>query len=157
MKIVRYRTIRPATHLSQEPTFMPHPPHTLSRGIALAAFALLAGACSRDVVDPSSARAPGTAPRLTAAAAGRPTFISNAVKYRDAGAKPATGRSGTSTLTARAFLGKDGVTDLEVTTGVFDPVPSSTRPLTRVQVKQLDPAGNPLRTLNYNDLAGGGT
>ena len=136
---------------------MPHPPHLLGRGIALAALALLAGACSRDVLDPASARTPGAAPHLDAAAAGQPPFISNAVKYRDRGAKPATGRSGTSTLTVRALQDKDGMTELEVTTGAFDPVPSAMRPLTRVQVKQLGPAGQPLRTLNYNGLYAGGT
>ncbi|MFL5383202.1 MAG: hypothetical protein ACJ8GN_11845 [Longimicrobiaceae bacterium] len=136
---------------------MPHPPLSVRRGVAVAALALLAGACSRDVLDPASPRAPGAAPHLTTASTRRPTLISNAVKYRDLGAKPATGRSGSSTLAARALLGKDGVTELEVTTGTFDPVPEATRPLTRLQVKQLDSDGHPVRTLNYNDLAGGGT
>jgi hypothetical protein len=135
---------------------MPHPSVSVRRGVALAALALLAGACARDVLDPAS-RAADTAPHLSAAADGRPTFVSNAVKYRDLGAKPATGRSGSSTLAVRALLGRDGGTDLEVTTGTFDPVPTATRPLTRVQVKQLDSAGSPLRTLNYNALSGGGT
>src|SRR4051794_9980978 len=110
---------------------MPHPPYVLRRGAAVAALTLLASACSRDVLDPASPRAAGTAPHLTTAAAGMPPLISNTVKYRDLGAKPATGRSGTSTLATRALLGKDGVTELEVTTGTFDPVPQATRPLTR--------------------------
>ena len=135
---------------------MPHLAHHLRRGVALAAFPLLAGGCSRDVLEPASPRDAGTAPLPAAATAGRPTLVRNAVKYRDLGAKPATGRSGTSTLAVRALLGKDGVTDLEVTTGTFDP-PAAPRPLTRVQVKQLDAAGRPLRTLNYNGLTGGGT
>ncbi|HVG44400.1 MAG TPA: hypothetical protein VM890_06695 [Longimicrobium sp.] len=136
---------------------MPHPTDGFRRGVALAALVLLAGACSRDVLDPASPSADGTAPRLAAAAAGKPSLIRNAVKYRDQGAKPATGRSGSSTLTVRALLGMDGATDLEVTTGVFDPVPTATRPLTKVQVKQLDASGHSLRTLNYNGLTNGGT
>jgi hypothetical protein len=136
---------------------MPPSPLGLRRRIALAALALVAGACSGDVLDPATPRAADGGPRLAASSAGKPTFIRNAVKYRELGAKPATGRSGTSTLTLRALLGKDGGTELEVTTGVFDPVPLAERPLTRVQVKLLDAAGRPLRTLNYNGLAGGGT
>ncbi|MFL5537387.1 MAG: hypothetical protein ACJ8J0_00250, partial [Longimicrobiaceae bacterium] len=123
--------------------------------LLFAALALLAAACSRDVLDPAAARVAEDAPRA-AATAGRPAFVRNAVKYRERGAKPATGRSGTSTLAARALLGKDGVTELEVTTGAFDP-PSAPRPLTRVQVKQLDSGGRLLRTLNYANPGGGGT
>jgi hypothetical protein len=121
-----------------------------------AALALLAAACSRDVLDPAATRVAEDAPRAVAATAGRPAFVRNAVKYRERGAKPATGRSGTSTLAARALLGKDGVTELEVTTGAFDP-PSAPRPLTRVQVKQLDAGGRLLGTLNYANPGGGGT
>jgi len=125
------------------------------RSIPFAILALLAAACSRDVLDPAATPAAAEAPRA-AATAGRPAFVRNAVKYRERGAKPATGRSGTSTLAARALLGKDGVTELEVTTGTFDP-PTAPRPLTRVQVKQLDPGGRLLRTLNYANPGGGGT
>lgn len=123
----------------------------------LAALALLA-ACSGDVLDPAATRVAADAPRPATAGtrAARPAFVSNAVKYRDLGAKPVTGRSGTSTLAVRALLGRDGVTELEVTTGAFDP-PSAPRPLTRVQVKQLASGGRPLRTLNYDNPAGGGT
>ena len=41
---------------------MPHQPHVLRRGITLATLALLAVACSRDVLDPASPRAAGTTP-----------------------------------------------------------------------------------------------
>ena len=136
---------------------MPHLPLDLRGRIALTAFVLLAGACSGDVLDPAAPRTPDAGTRLAAASAAKPTFVRNAVKYRDLGTKPPTGRSGTSTLTLRALLGKDGTTELEVTTGVFDPVPVATRPLTKVQVKLLDASGRPLRTLNYNGLTGGGT
>lgn len=42
-------------------------------------------------------------------------FISNDVKYKDSGMKPATGRSGDASIEALALLGKDGATDLEIT------------------------------------------
>ncbi|HET7230723.1 MAG TPA: hypothetical protein VFJ16_12015 [Longimicrobium sp.] len=125
------------------------------RGIAPAALALLLSACSHDLTD--SARTPYERARgaIVTAASG-PRFISNAVKYRDAGARPSTGRSGSSTLAARALLGMDGATQLEVTTGSFDP-PAAGNPLSKVQVKQLDAGGVVLRTTNYNNLPGGGT
>jgi len=124
-------------------------------GIAPAALVLLAAACSHDLTAP--ARTPVRDVRSAAASAG-PRFISNAVKYRDAGARPSTGRSGSSSLAARALLGSDGVTQLEVTTaGSFDPGSVATNPLSKVQVKQLDANGAVLRTVNYNNLPGGGT
>src|SRR5689334_12058235 len=121
------------------------------RRVLFAALPLLAAACSGDVLDPTAPRAAADAPQLASARSGKPTFVGNAVKYRERGAKPATGRSGTSTLEVRALLGKDGVATLEVTTGTFDP-PMATRPLTKVQVKQLDSGGRTLRTTNYNGL-----
>ena len=134
------------------------PPPRVHPVALFAALALLAAACSRDVLDPAAPHVAGDNPHLaaTGATAGRPAFVRNAVKYRERGAKPATGRSGTSTLAVRALLGKDGVTELEVTTGTFDP-PVAPRPLTRVQVKQLDSKGRPLRTLNHANPGGGGT
>jgi len=126
------------------------------RGIAPAALALLISACSHDLTEPT--RAPsGDARGAVVSSTDQPRFISNAVKYRDAGARPATGRSGSSSLAARALLGIDGVTQLELTTGSFDAGPATSPPLTKVQVKQLDAGGGVLRTLNYNNLSGGGT
>lgn len=131
-------------------------PRPCHRGIALAALALLAAACSDDLTAP--ARPPAEGVRAAASAAGtHPRFVANAVKYRDAGAKPATGRSGSSSLAVRALLGIDGVTQLEVTTGSFDGSSAATSPLAKVQVKQLDAGGRVLRTVNHNNLSGGGT
>lgn len=134
---------------------MGRPPLLPRRVIAPAIVLVLAAACSRDLAAPATGTMRG-APRRTATADGRPQFISNTIKYRDAGARPATGRSGSSTLAARALLGKDGVTTLDVTTGSFE-ADAATRPLTRVQVKQLDDGGNVLRTVNHNGLESGGT
>lgn len=126
------------------------------RGIAPAAVALLISACTHDLTEP--ARIPSEGPRGTlATTTDQPRFISNAVKYRDAGARPATGRSGSSSLAARALLGIDGVTQLEVTTGSFDAGSAGASPLAKVQVKQLGSGGGVLRTLNYTNLSGGAT
>jgi hypothetical protein len=129
-------------------------PQPWRRGIAPAALALLAAACSDDLTAP--ARTPTEGARLTAAAGDGPRFISNAVKYRDAGARPATGRSGSFSIAARALLGADGVTQLEVTTGSFEAPSTASSPLAKVQVK-LAAGGGVQRTLNYNNLSGGGT
>ena len=77
-------------------------------------------------------------------------------KYRDNGAKPTGGRAGRAAIAARALLGVDGTTDLEVTTGRFEggaPVGS----LAKVQVKVLAPDGGVLLTDNYRKtLTGAG-
>ena len=131
-------------------------PRPWSRGIVPAALVLLAAACNDDLTTP--ARTPAADVRGAAtSSAGQPRFINNSVRYRDAGAKPATGRSGSSSLEARALLGLDGVTQLEVTTGSFDGSSAANSPLTRVQVKQLAAGGAVLRTVNHNNLSGGGT
>jgi len=77
-------------------------------------------------------------------------------KYRDNGAKPASGRSGSAAIEARALLGADGTTDLEVTTGHFEggAVVGS---LAKVQVKVLANDGRVLSTDNYRKtLTGAG-
>ena len=65
---------------------------------------------------------PVTGPRSDARmdearANGRAELIPNAIKYRDAGHHPATGRDGGATVTTRALLGRDGATRLEVYVG----------------------------------------
>lgn len=77
-------------------------------------------------------------------------------KYRDTGAKPATGRSGSAAIQARALLGAGGTTDLEVTTGTFDggtPLGS----LAKIQIKLLTDGGDVLQTDNFRKtLTGNG-
>ena len=107
---------------------------------------------------PSAQLAPD-APRTSSAGSGQIlTAVSNAIRYRDSGLKPATGRSGSATLLARALGNKDGSTDLEVTTGAsLDGAPAAPGNLNKVQVKAFSPAGtNPLFTQNYNGLTSGG-
>jgi hypothetical protein len=79
-------------------------------GSAAAALALLASACADQPTAPA-ARAPGTA--AFTASSGL-TLIPNAVRYRDTGGKPATGRAGSAAVEAFALLGADGYTDVEL-------------------------------------------
>ncbi|HSW84699.1 MAG TPA: hypothetical protein VLH12_14545 [Usitatibacter sp.] len=77
-------------------------------------------------------------------------------KYRDNGAKPASGRSGSAAIEARALLGADGTTDLEVTTGHFEGG-AAVGSLSKVQVKVLANNGRVLTTDNYRKtLTGAG-
>src|SRR5918994_1013185 len=50
----------------------------------------------------------------------KPQLVPNARRYKDTGMKPATGRSGSASLAARALLGKDGTTTIEMSTGQLD-------------------------------------
>lgn len=86
---------------------------------------------------------------------GRPSLLPNSKKYSDKGLKPATGRSGSATLSARALLGKDGKTVIEATTGELD---TTTAPgtLKKVQIKPLNSDGNALYARNFNGLTAGG-
>ena len=83
-----------------------------------------------------------------AAAQGRAAaqFHPNSEKYSDAGAKPATGRSGSASLESRALLGKDGTTLVEATTGSLE---AGTMPgqIRKMQVKVFSSIGK----LQYTD------
>lgn len=89
-----------------------------------------------------------------AAHAGTPAGTPNSAKYRDAGARPATGRSGSASLELRALYGADGSTEVEATTGSLE---EGTRPgqISKVQVK-LDGQGGRKATWNENTLQGAG-
>lgn len=78
-------------------------------------------------------------------------FQSNTIKYRDSSLRPATGRSGSATLAARALLNKDDTADLQLTTGSFDPASSSGN-IDKVQIKSRSS-----RTVNDNHLTNDGT
>ncbi|HLM54900.1 MAG TPA: hypothetical protein VK422_02150 [Pyrinomonadaceae bacterium] len=86
----------------------------------------------------------------------KPRLISNAKKYSDAGQRPATGRSGSAALTARALLGRDGKTGVELTTGSLDggaPAPGN---ILKAQLKPLNDEGEAQYARNYVGLTGGG-
>ncbi|HJQ53650.1 MAG TPA: hypothetical protein VJ825_07385 [Gemmatimonadaceae bacterium] len=105
----------------------------------------------------NSATAPLNTPALrgnlsvTAARRG-PTRFANRIKYRDQGKKNARGFAGSASLEARALLGMDGNTTLDVATGTIDN-PDLSRLLKQVQVKQYAPNGTLQTTTNYKDLS----
>ena len=70
-----------------------------------------------------------------------------AQKYRDHGAKPATGRAGSAAIEARALMDINGKTDIEVTTGHFEGIGGGGT-LGKVQVK-LFSEGVLFETDNY--------
>lgn len=67
--------------------------------------------------------------------------------------KPATGRSGSASITARALLGKDNATDLEVTTGDLD---TTAAPPGKIDKVQLKLTADQVYTRNFNNLSAGG-
>lgn len=133
---------------------MPHlPVRPFARAASLAALVLLAGACADDPTEPRPA-ADAARAGFSTAAPDRPALVPSRIKYRDAGGRPSTGRSGSSTLTVSALQGRDGTTDMRVDAGTLDaggPAPA----IARVQVKQFTTSGELIRTLNHNDPPGG--
>ncbi len=78
--------------------------------------------------------------------------VNSSKHYRESGVGNATGRAGSANMTARALLGKDGNSTVELTTGVLD---SSTTPpgsFAKVQFKPFTAAGNPLFAQNFTPL-----
>ncbi len=80
--------------------------------------------------------------------AARPQAYTSSVKYRDAGAKPATGRSGSAAIQARALRGQFD-TEIEVTTGEFDSAAAPVGKLDKVQLKLLAANGDVAVVDNY--------
>jgi hypothetical protein len=87
----------------------------------------------------------------TFALAGPPTATPNHVKYRDTGIANARGSAGNATIEARALLGSNGVTDLEVTTGSFDAGPTGA--IERLLVKRS--SGSQTLTTTHSQLSSG--
>ena len=118
----------------------------LARSVAIGVATTAAFGCAEV---PTSARlSPHSLPALTDAGGGSSLF-SNAVKYRDAGAKPATGRSGSASIESRALLGKDGVTLVELTTGILDDPGTPPGQIVKVQTKLFSPDNG--KTVTTND------
>lgn len=78
-------------------------------------------------------------------------FHKNAIKYKDAGKKHASGRSGSATVQARALVNRDHTADLQLTTGSFDPAASRGN-IDKVQIKSQSTG-----TINDNRLRNDGT
>ena len=120
------------------------------------ALALAASACSSDVTSPSKL-SPSRSGRSSVGTNQGSPFHPNSVKYSDAASHPATGRSGSASIIARALLAKNGTTLIEASTGgaldVTTPPPGT---ITKVQLKSINAAGDALRTVNFNGLSAGG-
>jgi len=106
---------------------------TSSISVALAVF--FAAGCSEPTAVQSRLRPGGI--RAASYTSTKPALYPNSRKYRDAGAKPAVGRSGASAVQMRALLGISGTTDVELTTGSFDGAVAASGSLGMVQVKSL--------------------
>jgi hypothetical protein len=82
-------------------------------------------------------------------------LVPNARRYKDSGLKPATGRSGSASLTARALLGNDGATTVELSTGPLDTGGTKPGNINKSQIKPLDENGEALYARNYGNSGGG--
>lgn len=123
--------------------------------VFVAAGAIIAaGACSDSPVEQQTR----PVPRFSANSSNAPALHSNSVHYREQTTAHATGRSGSASMTARALLGKDGQTLVELTTGQLD-VAGAPGSISKVQLKFFHPSSTTMaeRALNYNNLSGGGT
>lgn len=119
---------------------------------AVAAGILAMAACSElPTEDPAPKRIPSMG-----VAAGPPTAKPNSQKYRQQTVGHATGRSGSAQITARALLGKDGGTAVEVTTGTLDQG-GAPGDISKVQLKFFHPGNPDAHEPTFNDNQGNGT
>lgn len=128
------------------------------RGAGVVATIAVMSGCSDQVTSATDVLAPAGALRSVDANGGNGSpFNPVSKKYSDNGAKPATGRSGSATIQARALLGADGNTTIEVKTGQLDNPATGIGNIAKVQLKAINGTGETLRTQNFNGLTGGGT
>ena len=119
----------------------------VTSAVVLACVAGVSG-CAEPTSSPVAPRP--AIPRLSASVAQQTTGLHpNRVKYRDAGFHPATGRSGSAVVSARALLDKAGTTTVEVTTGSFDEG-AAPGTLAKVQLKAFGPSGQLAFTDNHD-------
>ena len=83
-----------------------------------------------------------------------PNAVSSSKHYRESGVGNSTGRAGGATMSARALLGKDGNTTVEITTNPaaltnFDAPGTAPGAFSKVQYKPLTQLGNPLYAQNF--------
>src|SRR5215212_4175594 len=97
------------------------PPFRGCRGLALTAvLAVSLYGCDR-ATGPTDPSAPAGSPRMDEGAAPvqavKPVLRDAAVRYRNAGRQPGRGRSGTAEMTMLALAGRDGSTEVRLSTG----------------------------------------
>jgi len=115
---------------------------------AAAALALALGACS-DIPTTAPARMTEADQPVRTVSPSGVTLIPNTVKYRDNGAKPATGRSGSAALEVFALLSKDGRTDVEYRAVPTNAYPGWWGTVTRARITALNADGTTMFT--YSD------
>jgi hypothetical protein len=81
----------------------------------------------------------------------KPQLVPNSRRYKESGLKPASGRSGSASLTGRALLAKDGATTVELSTGQLDTSEPQPGNINKSQIKPLDENGDPLYARNYSN------
>ena len=126
------------------------PLRSLRPVVLAAAAALFAAACDQ-ATSPAGRALP--APRHDGGAddgavpLAKPALFAARVRYRDRGHHAATGRAGTASLSMRALLGRDGTTELQVSTAdVGTPWITAPGRIERVQSKAFSPDGHLLAT-----------
>ena len=123
-----------------------------ARWAAAASLALLA-ACADQPTAPGARAGAGSAPAFTTSPSGA-ALIRNTVKYSDAGQKPTTARAGSAALTARALIGSDMVTELEVRAAPADSGRIVNAQLQKLKVKAIGYNADTLFEVNHNGLSG---
>ena len=135
------------------------PRFACSGGLALTCLLLLGVAGCDQPTAPSAAAPPSPRAEWSTDAVPlvRPVLHDSRTRYRDAGHRPARGRSGTAALSMLALLGRDGTTEVRLSTGdVSDPWSPAPGSIARVQAKAFAPGGRLISTQN-RDGSGGGT
>lgn len=133
---------------------MKHHPPTPRRALAGAlACALAAAACTDQPSGPSTLARTGGASMNAGA---QPQLVSNAIRYRDTGQKPGTGRSGIASLSVLALLDGAGITHLNVVSGTTTQPGTGAGTLGNVQLKVFvsDSADDALVT-NFRQVGSG--
>lgn len=125
---------------------------------ALAAALLLgAAACADQPTAPAAPDAPGIRRSTGGAAPGRPVLHPNRRRYRYDGVRPATGRSGSASLSMQALLGRDGTTEVRISTGIVDePWWYAPGTIVHAQTKATSPDGHHMFTHVDNKVQGAG-
>jgi hypothetical protein len=125
------------------------------RSFALLGILVGSTACADNTATAPITKTPVLRRDAPSVASRGPTRFANRVKYLDKGLKHARGRAGiaatAATLEARALLGRDGSTTVDISTGSID-APDASRLLSKVQLKQYAPNGALQTTTNYKEI-----
>lgn len=120
------------------------------RRVAIVALCLAAAACGDDLLSPARSPLPPEAALASPPAA---RAQGPAKRYRDSGARPATGRSGGAVLQAMA-LWYGGTTQLVASAGTLSEPDTPAGSIVKLKVRAFSPAGDELFTRTHNHLSG---